>query len=56
MPTTSMKKGRDDDKVEMLLQKKFELSAQMQSIKAQIADLNHQMVKVGASTEEIACL
>lgn len=57
MPITQApRKGRDDDKVDTLLQKKFAASAKIQELKAEIAGINHEMVKVGASTDEIACL
>lgn len=50
------RKNRDDAKVGTLLEKKFAVSAKIQALKAEIAEINTEMVKMGASTDEIACL
>jgi hypothetical protein len=50
------KKNRDDSQVGSLLEKKFAASAKIAALKAEIAQINSDMVKVGASTDEIACL
>ncbi len=50
------RKGRDESKVGALLEKKFAVSAKIQALKAEIAEINVEMVKVGANTDEIACL
>lgn len=50
------RKVRDEDKVGTLLEKKFAVSAKIQALRAEIAQINTEMVKVGATTDEIACL
>lgn len=49
-------KERDVAQVGTLLEQKFTISAQIQALKAEIAAINTNLVKVGATTEEIACL
>lgn len=58
MPVTGQvtRKGRDEDQVGTLLEKKFAVSAKIKALQAEIAEINTNLVKVGASTDEIACL
>ena len=49
-------KERDVTQVGNLLEQKFTLSAQIKSIQAEIAAINTNLVKEGATTEELACL
>lgn len=56
MNAQPMKKGRDEAQVGTLLEKKFAASAKIAALKAEIAQINNEMVKMGASTDEIACL
>ncbi|MCB9718782.1 MAG: hypothetical protein H6712_33360 [Myxococcales bacterium] len=50
------RKVRDEAKVGNLLERKFAVSAKIQALRAEIAEINTEMVRVGATTDEIACL
>jgi len=54
--TTPPAKERDVAQVGSLLEQKFSVSAQIQALKAEIAAINTNLVKAGATTEELACL
>lgn len=54
--STAPAKDRDATQVGNLLEQKFTISAQIQALKAEIAQINTNLVKVGATTDEIACL
>ena len=54
--STPPAKDRDIAQVGSLLEKKFTISAKIQALKAEIAEINTNLVKAGATTDEIACL
>jgi hypothetical protein len=55
MSTDKVRGHRNEAEVATLLTKKFELSAKIQELKAEMAKINTQMVREGATTDEIAC-